>query len=1289
MTNTLHSKIFRIGLLSLCTFLWLANNSNPPNGRTGAPFDGTCGSGSCHGMNNNNNYNGTISLSGLPATIEANTTYNLSFTVTVTAGTPVKAGFQLVAVSTSTNSNAGDFVNTGTETGTEVLAGREYIEHRNGKAFSGGSVTWTFNWTSPVTVSGNNITFYYIANFVNGNGNSTGDFPLSSSSSFAFNGLPPVSAVISSSNNSSCFGANNGSATVTASGGVAPYTYQWSNNATTATVTGLVAGTYTVTVTGASGSGTATASTVITQPPAIIATVGVSGPITCLNTTATATCTVNGGVAPYTFQWSDGQVSNPAVFNNPGSYLVTITDNNGCTKTVKANISSNTTPPIAVANTTGPITCVNPTASLNCTGSSSGANIQYQWTTTNGNILSGSNSCTAVANAVGTYTLKVTILTNGCTSTAQTTVVSSVSPPGATASGGVITCSNPSVTLSASSPTGGVIYAWTGPANFNSYFQNPVVTSAGTYTVVVTNPENGCASTATAVVTLNTDLPTAAAVAGNALTCLQTTTTVGAVTNAATPAYLWQGPAGFTSNLQNPQVSFPGSYQLTVTNLANGCTNTAAATVSQNITAPGATATGGTINCINGSVVLTGMSGVGQATYGWTGPNNYLSSSQNPVVSTAGVYVLTTTDTLNGCTSTATADVLLNTIPPIAVATAPGNLNCNNAALTLSGAGSSTGPPFVYLWTTPDGNIVSDSSTLEPVVDEPGLYILLITNSANGCSAMDSVQVLQAAALTLAGNVGANVSCYGGNNGQASVAASGGEGTYNYLWSNGFSGTQQSGLLAGAYTITVTDAAGCTTFTQVNISQPDILVPNATSTAETASGANDGTATSTPSGGTPGYDYTWSNGASSTNSIVGLAPGSYTVTVTDQNGCTAVQSLYVASFDCTLGATLNVTPVLCSGGATGAVSVLSSGGTPPYSYTWSNGGSGSGITGLTSGVYTVTVADAAACVVIEQATVLQPSALQVSSTTLPVACPESNNGFFELLVSGGTPPYGYSYQGTNGQLSVGTYVVTVADAVGCLAQHTVQITSNDQQAPEIVCPANIQICGADLVEYALPIVTDNCNLGPNPLTLLSGQPSGTAFTDGVTVQYYQATDASGKKAVCSFSVTVFPVPDVGFLQIENDVNNTGVGSIKITPLGSTGPYTYEWRKDGVIFSNLEDLSGLFAGVYTLRISDVNGCTADLAPIVISNTVGTLGLADGRSFLLVPNPAQGYFRLLTEDSIGDTRALVYDIQGRVVLQLNADDLSDKIDIQELERGVYHVRVIPAGRKEMILRLLIGE
>ena len=237
-----------IGLV-LASIVLLSYNDDPPNGRTGAPFNGHCGD--CHISNNPGGFNGVAEIVGLPDTIQPGTVYALKIKATVTAGNPVRAGFQLVVVDKH-HKNAGNLNATNNDSDTEFLSGREYLDHRSGKYFSGAPVSWNFNWTSPANADCNMIKFYYIVNFCNGGGD-FGDFPIAFSDSIYFAGGLPLSATAITLQHNDCQEDMNGIAHVQASGGKAPYSYQWSNGMMEDTIESLANGVYSVTVQDQSG----------------------------------------------------------------------------------------------------------------------------------------------------------------------------------------------------------------------------------------------------------------------------------------------------------------------------------------------------------------------------------------------------------------------------------------------------------------------------------------------------------------------------------------------------------------------------------------------------------------------------------------------------------------------------------------------------------------------------------------------------------------------------------------------------------------------------------------------------------------------------------------------------------------------------------------------------------------------------------------------------------------------------------------------------------------------------
>ncbi|MEZ4941113.1 MAG: HYR domain-containing protein [Saprospiraceae bacterium] len=1434
-----NSRLFRLTGIILGVLLWLANASNPPTGKTGAPFEinnGHCNE--CHGGGNPNGFGGQVDVSGLPSAIEPNTTYPLTITLTPTAGSPIRGGFQLVVVD-GNNANAGDLTAGNAQSGTEFFNGREYLEHRGAKNFTGGGpASWTFTWKSPITAANNSIGFYFIGNFTNGNNNDSGDYPVDFSNFYSFNGLPPLSAFISNTTDVLCNGGNTGSATVEASGGAQPYTYLWSNGQNGQTAVNLTAGTYTVTVTGSNNTGTTTATAFITQPPVLNLSASVSGILTCVNTSVTATATASGGAGSYTYEWSNGNTGNPTQLTMPGSHNVTVTDANGCTKVAFVNVSSNLVVPNVEAGPNASLTCNQPTAILNGNGSSAGPTFSYLWTASNGgNIVSGANTLTPLVDAAGLYTLVVTNATNGCTSSDNTTVTQGTQPPTAMTSGDILTCAMATGTVSVSTNAGQPVFSWAGPDGFTSMQQNPAVSLTGTYTVTITDQVSGCTNSATATVTENLTAPSVSAT-GDTITCAMPSVTISATSGTSGVTYAWTGPNNFNSNQQNPTVNVAGTYVVVATDPANGCTDSDTTMVAQNTAPPAASVVAEQLTCADTLAQITTTTNADPAGFAWAGPGGFTSNLQNPEVQMPGNYTVTITNGANGCTTTAVAMVTQNTTAPTASATVPGNLNCQVSSLQINGTASSQGANFQYLWTTTNGNITAGATTLTPTVDAAGDYSLSVTNATNGCTSTTSVSVVESPPVGASTSVLNDVLCNGGSDGTAIASGTGGSGSgYTYVWSSGATTDTAEALSAGMYMVTIADSENCTSTASVTITQPAILTANATATGETGLGASDGTAAAAPTGGTSPYAYLWSTGGT-TEMISGLAPGNYTVTITDDNACTAVQTITVNSFNCTISATATVINVSCNGAADGSatasvsgaappvnflwsngdttattsnlapgtytVAILDgnncpaelsvqitspavllanasatpetgiglnngtataqpTGGTSPYSFMWSNGSTVQTITGLAPGPYTVTVTDANDCTVVRtvtvnafncnlgssistanvscnggtngqatavttggtapvsyswsngdttqttmnlvvgtytvtaidangcetvsSATITEPPVLQADIADInPTSCPESQDGSASVVIDGGTTPYQFMWpNGSGGQnLAVGTYVVSVSDANGCTTTTTATITSNDTIAPSITCPSvALNFCFDAPVLFTAPPVSDNCALNGSTPELIAGLPSGSSFPVGETVQVYQIKDVSGNTATCSFAIVVGPSIELKLDSVQSDIGNAGVGSIDVTVSGGSGTLTYSWEKDGAPFANTEDLTGLQAGIYTLTVTDENGCTKTMMPVVVDNTVGTNTPDEEARVRIVPNPAPHTFRLEME-GVQPLAMQFFDMQGRLLRTLRKDEWTGEIDVSELPTGMHYLRILDLKGSSLMIK-----
>jgi gliding motility-associated-like protein len=296
-----------------------------------------------------------------------------------------------------------------------------------------------------------------------------------------------------------------------------------------------------------------------------------------------------------------------------------------------------------------------------------------------------------------------------------------------------------------------------------------------------------------------------------------------------------------------------------------------------------------------------------------------------------------------------------------------------------------------------------------------------------------------------------DASCFGGNNGEVYAHINGGIAPYSYSWSGSQPNNDTiTGLTAGNYTLTVNDNQGCSTTATVTVGQPAQLTLATSATAVSCGGANNGSATATPTGGTSPYAYIWnSNPAQTSQTAVLLTAGTYFVTVTDLNGCTVSGSTTVSPTTTIVVATDSVKNVTCFGANDGKIYISVTGGQTPYNYVWSNSlPAQQDQTGLAPGSYTATITDAAQCVTNVAFNVTEPTQLStVINNTISANCPDSEDGGADLTVNGGTQPYAFNWSnGThlNSLFSVapGSYSVTVTDANNCTATQTATVTFN-------------------------------------------------------------------------------------------------------------------------------------------------------------------------------------------------------------------------------------------------------
>jgi hypothetical protein len=527
------------------------------------------------------------------------------------------------------------------------------------------------------------------------------------------------------------------------------------------------------------------------------------------------------------------------------------------------------------------------------------------------------------------------------------------------------------------------------------------------------------------------------------------------------------------------------------------------------------------------SLTATPNGGTAPYTYSWA-PSGGTTATASGLG--AGTYTVTVTDA-NSAVTTQTFTVTQPTALAVS-ASAQTNISCNggsNGSATVTGTGG-TGA-YSYSW-SPSGGTAATASALAA-----GGYTVTVTD-ANSCSTTQTFNITEPAALAST-STQTDVTCNGGSNGDATVVSTGGTPGYTYNWlPSGGTAATASGLPAGIYTCTITDANGCSSTQSVSISEPTALAAIATSMDAMCNGSSDGSASVTASGGTPGYTYNWAPTGGTAATATGLAAGTYTCTITDANNCTMTQTVLVSEPDALI-ANPTSTSALCNGNSNGSATVAVFGGTSPYTYSWApTGGTAATATGLAAGTYTCTITDVNNCVTTQTVVVTQPASLSAAivTATNPVFC-NGTNGSIDLSVNGGTPNYTYAWsnsantQDVNG-LAAGTYSVTITDANNCTATQTVTLVDPNPPTVSLTLPV-ATVCLAD----GAVVLSGGTPAGG---TYSGPGVSGTLFTPanagiGMNTITYSYTDLS---TGCSGTNTdvVFVDACIGIIESANNSN---------------------------------------------------------------------------------------------------------------------------------------------------------
>lgn len=954
----------------------------------------------------------------------------------------------------------------------------------------------------------------------------------------------------------------------------------------------------------------------------------------CAGNSITLNGSISGGTTTGTWSASSGSFSNAS--NLGATYTPSITSG-----TVTLTLTSTDPAGVCPATTDQMIVTVNPTpiANFSITGSqclatnsltltNTGTAGTYAWSMPSGTPTSATGSPASVSySAAGTYNITLTTTTSGCTN--ATTIPVTINPnPTVTVTPTAVSCNgvcDGSITA-AGAGSSGYNYNW-GAAGTGATLSNQC---AGTYNVTVTDI-NGCQVTGSGTIT---QPPVLAITASSTnVTCAglnNGTVTANNATGGTSPySYSWNGGLGTNQNVSNVAA---GTYTVTVTD-AEGCTATASVTItSPTAITVNATSTDASCGGSDGTLSVTSTTG-GTGTYVstvWTDASS--NPVGNPNAVSAGSYTVTVTDN-NGCTGTATVSVGNLSGPAVTLASQT-NASCsmvNNGTASVTVTGGAGSP--TYIWSPAPGSGQGTASIGGLV----GGTSYTVTVDDAGCTDVLTINIGTNPDPTAATALDADVLCPGDCNGEATATMTGGTSPFTYLWNNAETTQQATGLCVGSSNVTITDNNGCTATASVTVSAPNPLSVTIVGTDATCNGGSNGSADATITGGTTPYTTSWTHGPTAVDLTGVLAAGTYTLNVTDNNGCIISENVVIGEPTAIVINPITAVDVLCNGGSDGQVSATANGGTGVLSYEWFNGAASQGttstVTGLGIGTYDVVVTDANLCTETASVTVGQPTAIVLTPASVNSNCGQAD-GQVSVSATGGTVAGAYNYVWQNSTpatvgttssvtgLLAGTYSVTVTDDNGCTATTTASIT--DAGAPTLTQTHINAFCNGSF-DGSIDITTTG---GSTPFTYSWVGPNGYTSTmqdiNLLEAGQYDVTATDNVGCVATLSVTINEPTVVTVTPSSADASCNGGtnGTLGATASGGTGAITFIWYDDALLSNSVgsgANQTGLPAGTYYVEGTDVNGCTGT-ASIVISEPAAIVvttsandancGLADG-------------------------------------------------------------------------------
>ena len=995
-------------------------------------------------------------------------------------------------------------------------------------------------------------------------------------------------------NNVSCNGLADGSATVIPNDGATPYTFAWDNGEMFSTAILLDAGTHTVTVTDANGCITTCTATISENPPLICSPVAISN-VSC-NGGADGALMVSatGGDGSYEYSLDGATFIASGVFSglSAGAHTLTVRDGNGCESTCVGVI---TEPAVLICSTvsTQESDCDanDGTITITAFGGTSPFTFDANAGTVSGNVISNLGP--------GNFIITVTDV-NGCTGICSAEILSLSAPSCAIDNIVNVACNGEATGSFIANGMGGnsTDYNFTDGSTTNT---DGVFTmlAVGNYTITISEQGNPMCSSICQVTLIEPEVLTCSTMLISEVSCngfSDGSASVMPVGGASPYSYLWD--SGETTALA--QTLNAGVHTVTVTD-ANSCTTTCSVFISENQVVTCTVTVVNNVSCNGGAdgeleiIPLGGTSSYEYSIGGAFQPQSTFSGLS------AGTYTLTTMDG-NGCMSTCNTTISEPSLLTCTTTTTiVSDCGLNDGMITVFAFGGTAGYTYDAGAGTINANIISDLS--------PGNYIVTVTD-ANGCVGNCTTEImgLNNPSCTI-GNV-VNVDCNGNATGSYLVTGMGGNSTA-YTFTDGTTTNTDgsfSAIVAGNYMVTISEQANpmCNSVCAVEITEPEILNCSTTLLSDvTCKGMSDGSASVSPLGGRPPYNYAWDNGETTSIATM-LNSGTHVVSITDSNGCITTCDIFISqnpALACTVVINENVS---CTGESDGSLSVLSLGGDGVYEYSL-DGVSfqvADVFSGLAAGAYNITTRDGNGCIITCPAIVTEPAILSCTAVSTIVSDCGQSDGSITVNALGGTA--GYSYDAGSGtvtnniisNLSPGVYIVTVTDANGCTTTCTSEIDGLQVPSCSIGSIVNVGCNGESTGSF---IVT---GLGGNSTNYLYtvGTVTNTngIFTMLPAGMHIVTISEMGRPRCTSFCMAEITEPELLTCDVTlvSDVSCNGLsdGSALVTPLGGTAPFIYMWDNN----ETTALATALNAGIHTVTVTDINNCVTTCEVLIEEN-----------------------------------------------------------------------------------------